>query len=176
MLAFTASAAIVPLSGSGWNDYIEILGQPGHKRELSWFDAVSEGYFRTMATPLLAGRDFNDHDTTSAPEVAIVNQQFAAKFLKGAMAQVKRTVQQVNPDLSLEFQVFKTQVRDSLLRERLMATLSGFFGSLAVVLTKSGCASRLAPAAPHPPLDPSRSRHPAPHRSVLRSRSPREIT
>ena len=43
-----------------------------------------------------------------------------------------------NAGVSLQFQVFRTQVRDSLLRERLMATLSGFFGFLAAALATVG--------------------------------------
>jgi ABC-type antimicrobial peptide transport system permease subunit len=43
-----------------------------------------------------------------------------------------------NPEISLEFRVFRAQLRNSLLRERLMATLSGFFGFLAVVLATIG--------------------------------------
>ena len=37
-----------------------------------------------------------------------------------------------------KFRVFKTTVREGLLRERLMATLSGFFGALAAVLAMIG--------------------------------------
>jgi ABC-type antimicrobial peptide transport system permease subunit len=36
-----------------------------------------------MGTPLLAGRDFNDHDTVGAPKVALVNQSFAKRFFAG---------------------------------------------------------------------------------------------
>ncbi len=54
------------------------------ERMIPWFDRVSAGYFRTMGTPLLAGRDFDDRDTPAAPEVAIVNQEFSRKFLGGA--------------------------------------------------------------------------------------------
>jgi len=202
-----AIAGIVQLSGDGWNDAIEILGQRSPKRLIPWFDNVSAGYFRTMGTPLIAGRDFDDRDTLSSSEVAIVNQEFAKEFLGGGnplgkqfrilvgpgepqhlyqivgvvknskyqslqdefkpivfvaqsqdkepgtginfivrsnaalgplMAEVKRTLLQVNPEISMQFQVFKTQVQDSLLRERLMATLSGFFGFLAVVLATVG--------------------------------------
>jgi putative ABC transport system permease protein len=202
-----ASANIVLISGSGWNDSIEILGQPTQARMVPWFDRVSAGYFRTMGTPLIAGRDFDDRDTPSAPEVAIVNQEFSRKFLGGAnpigksfrvlagpgepqhvyqivglvknskyqnlredfkplayvaesqnkepglglhfvlrstlplgslMKAVKKTVLDENSGISLQFQVFTTQVRESLLRERLMATLSGFFGFLAVALATVG--------------------------------------
>ncbi len=79
-----ATAGIVQLSGSGWNDFIEILGQNSHDNLIPWFDHVSAGYFQTMGTPLIAGRDFDDRDTPAAPEVAIVNQEFSNKFLAGA--------------------------------------------------------------------------------------------
>jgi putative ABC transport system permease protein len=42
------------------------------------------------------------------------------------------------PEAILDFRTLQTQIRDSLLRERLMATLSGFFGFLAVVLATIG--------------------------------------
>jgi len=46
-------------------------------------DIVSDGYFRTMQTPLLAGRDFSVADSTTSPQVMIVNQAFADKFFHG---------------------------------------------------------------------------------------------
>ena len=36
-----------------------------------------------MGTRLVAGREFDDRDTLSAPKVAIVNEVFAAKFFGG---------------------------------------------------------------------------------------------
>ena len=50
----------------------------------SFFNRVSPGYFRTMGTALVAGRDFDDRDTLSSPKVAIVNEVFARKFFGGA--------------------------------------------------------------------------------------------
>jgi len=44
---------------------------------------VSPGYFRTIGTPVLSGRDFDDHDTANSIKVAVVNQAFAEKFFKG---------------------------------------------------------------------------------------------
>jgi ABC-type antimicrobial peptide transport system permease subunit len=38
----------------------------------------------------------------------------------------------------ISYTVFKAQIREGLLRERLMATLSGFFGGLATVLAVIG--------------------------------------
>jgi putative ABC transport system permease protein len=51
---------------------------------------------------------------------------------------VEHAVAQVNPSIGIEFSVFKTQIRDSLQRERLMASLSGFFGFLAALLATVG--------------------------------------
>src|SRR5256886_17202784 len=58
-----ATSTHVPLDGSSWT-----LGI--HVRDLdTWskFTWVSPGYFQTMRVPLLAGRDFNDLDTPTAP-------------------------------------------------------------------------------------------------------------
>ncbi len=44
----------------------------------------------------------------------------------------------MNPAIGIQFSVFKTQIRDTLLRERLMASLSGFFGLLAGLLATIG--------------------------------------
>jgi predicted permease len=41
---------------------------------------VGPGYFATVKTPLVMGRDFSERDTQEAPLVAIVNQEFARKF------------------------------------------------------------------------------------------------
>ena len=49
-------------------------------RKLVYFNAASTGYFETMRTPLLAGRDFSDSDTPASPLVAIVNESFARTF------------------------------------------------------------------------------------------------
>ena len=45
--------------------------------------SVSEGYFETVGTPMIGGRDFNSHDTASSPKVAIVSQSMARKFFHG---------------------------------------------------------------------------------------------
>lgn len=54
----------------------------GQDRALTY--TVTPGYFRTMEMPLLAGRDFAGlTDTAHGPE-AIVNEEFAKRFLDGA--------------------------------------------------------------------------------------------
>jgi predicted permease len=44
---------------------------------------VTPGYFETVGTPLLQGRDFTERDNTDAPPVVIVNQEFARRFYGG---------------------------------------------------------------------------------------------
>jgi predicted permease len=77
-----AAASIVPVSGAGWNDRVLIDGQV--RKENVNFNMVSAGYFRTMATPMLAGRDFDARDTLTSPKVVVVTEQFARKFFNGA--------------------------------------------------------------------------------------------
>ena len=60
------------------------------------------------------------------------------------MSSVKRRLGEVNPQISVAFEVFKTAIQNGLLRERLMATLSGFFGLLALLLACVGLYGILA--------------------------------
>src|SRR5215467_5010283 len=82
-VAAAAASMRSPVNGNGSND--DIIGENGaDTKEASWLDYISPGYFQTMETPLLAGRDFNGNDTATSPKVAIVNQSFVKKFLTGA--------------------------------------------------------------------------------------------
>ncbi len=45
---------------------------------------IAPGYFATLKTPLLLGRDFTDRDDSVAPPVVIVNQEFARRFYGSA--------------------------------------------------------------------------------------------
>ncbi len=51
---------------------------------------------------------------------------------------LKSAIAEANPAIGVEFSVLKTEIRDSILQDRLMALLSGFFGVLAVVLATIG--------------------------------------
>jgi putative ABC transport system permease protein len=48
--------------------------------EGSW---VSDDFFRTVGTPLMAGRFFTEHDDDKAPAVAIINDEAARRFWPG---------------------------------------------------------------------------------------------
>jgi len=171
------------------------------------FNFVGPGYFESLRTPLLAGRDFNDQDTKNSLPVAIVNQTLVRKLFPGVNAigrhfrkdptakptpplieivgivkdskyermrevipstvflpatqvphdsdaqefvvrtsippsalipSVQKIVAEVNKDIPLEFHTLAEQVNDNLVLERLLATLSGFFGVLALLLAMIG--------------------------------------
>jgi predicted permease len=203
-----AQVNFTPVSGSGWNNSVGPDNTPaeGSGKE-SHFNRAGPGYFRTMGTPLLAGREFDDRDTLTSQPVAIVNEEFARKFFAGAnpvgrtfrleaaagkpeplyqivglvknmkyyqlreafiptgffpaaqnenpgagvlfvvrangpvgetMNRVKAAVAEVSPAIGVEFRVLSRQLEDSVLRDRLMATLSAGFGLLAALLATLG--------------------------------------
>jgi len=51
---------------------------------------------------------------------------------------IQRRMSASHPQVTMEFRVFQTQIEAGLVRERLMAALSGFFGALAVLLATIG--------------------------------------
>jgi ABC-type antimicrobial peptide transport system permease subunit len=51
---------------------------------------------------------------------------------------IRSAIAEVNGSISLEFRSFETQVRESLGRQRLLALLTAFFGSLALLLAMIG--------------------------------------
>jgi putative ABC transport system permease protein len=51
-------------------------------------NTVTPGYFSAMKIPLLAGVDFTGLDDVSAPAQAIVNEEFARRYLDGARPEV----------------------------------------------------------------------------------------
>jgi len=53
-------------------------------------------------------------------------------------ASINQGLREFNPGLDVNLQVFRSMVEESLLRERLMAKLSGSFGVLALVLASIG--------------------------------------
>ena len=76
-----AEAYTTPLGGSFSDTDIEI----DHKFVgNAYVNRVSPGYFATIGTRILSGRDFDARDTRGSTAVAIVTQSFSDGFLKGA--------------------------------------------------------------------------------------------
>jgi predicted permease len=202
-----AEATVVPVNGADWNNRMWMDGQDtGHGR-VAWRSMIGAGYFHTLKTPLIAGRELDAHDLSSFANVAVVNEKFARDFGGGAnvvgkrfrieatpyfpelayqivgvvknakyrdlredfrpvaftplteaalkrsggrflvlsntdssalVSSVRNTVAGINPNIQYWFHFLETWIQESLLRERLMATLAGLFGALAVLLTAVG--------------------------------------
>jgi predicted permease len=58
--------------------------------------------------------------------------------LSEVMAEVGPALNEVQPGIQFHFHDFRDQIRETLLRDRLMAALSGFFGLVAAVLATFG--------------------------------------
>ena len=85
-----------------------------------------------------------------APEVYVTTAQddqpdeYAGMLIRfnlptGTLTQeLKNALAEASPEIGTEFHVMQTNIQNSLLRERLMAMLSGFFGALATLLAMMG--------------------------------------
>jgi predicted permease len=200
-------ASNTPFSG---NDNSTVIAVPGYTpptepdAEATWM-MMSPGYFRTLGTRVLAGREFVDQDNRhSARPVAMVNEAFARKYFAGAdpvgkhfevvgrgrqyeivglvgdakfnsyreetpaimyfpiladttvqraawavldvptdhgsMASVvRREIAAIDPALEIfSVRSLREQVSASIVQERLVATLSSFFGAVALLLAIVG--------------------------------------
>ena len=75
-------SALSPVGGREIGINVAVGGytpQPGEETH-AFFSAVSPGYFATLGIPLLAGRDFDAHDTPDSPRVAIINRSMARHY------------------------------------------------------------------------------------------------
>jgi len=70
---------ITPLAGGGISHNIAVNGHP--ESHDIYFNSISRGYFQTMGTTLLLGREFTARDTVDAARVAVVNRAFARQYL-----------------------------------------------------------------------------------------------
>lgn len=79
------SAALVanlPLSGGSDSLGFHVTGKPDPE-DGYWnanFNVVSAGYFRTLGTPVRAGREFTKQDTPGSPGVIVINESAARSF------------------------------------------------------------------------------------------------
>jgi putative ABC transport system permease protein len=81
-------SVMMPVSNYVWNNELKVdsPNAPTGDASLAFFNFVSPGYFGTMRTPLLAGRNINDSDTKTAPLIAIVNETLAKRFFPNGEA------------------------------------------------------------------------------------------
>jgi putative ABC transport system permease protein len=202
-----ATTTVTPLSGVSWTQGVRAPGPSEERQGHSKFTYISPAYFKTMEIPILAGRDFNDFDTSTSRKVVLVNETFVRRFIAKAnpigalvrsvaepgypetlyevvgmvkdtkyaslreeptpiayvpatqrpahgpwagivirsssplpevIAEVRRKVSELSPEIEVRFTVFETQIREGLVSERVMAWLAGSFGTLAAALAMIG--------------------------------------
>jgi putative ABC transport system permease protein len=79
-------SSLTPISGDMWSSAITVEGytpQPNDNLRV-YFNSVAPDYFKTLGTPLLLGRDFDDRDAADAQHIAIINESVAREFFPGA--------------------------------------------------------------------------------------------
>jgi hypothetical protein len=91
-------ADITPVSGSFSNQVVHVVRYMAKSPEDSvvWINSISPGFFVTLETPFIAGRDFDAHDTLQAPLVAVVNESMANKSFGSPRDAVGKTFRQGN--------------------------------------------------------------------------------
>ncbi|MEQ1692147.1 MAG: FtsX-like permease family protein, partial [Gemmatimonas sp.] len=95
-----AIAVITPSSGMQWNNDLEFPDRPDlpEEQRLVNFNYLSPGWFETMGTRLIAGRDFDTRDRLGGTRVVIVNRKFAEKYFGGASPMGKQVRTVARPD------------------------------------------------------------------------------
>jgi predicted permease len=77
----------LPLEGAGFGMPFTIAGQPAFndpsQRPGAGFGMATPDYFQTFGIRLDKGRMFTDQDDASSVKVAVVNEEFAKRYLKG---------------------------------------------------------------------------------------------
>ena len=101
----TATGSMVPLlSGSNWGSNVTVQGfQAGPDTDTNAnFNEIGPDYFKTLAIPMLAGREFTISDSIGAPKVVVINEAFLKKFNLGRDAVGMRMKRGGGTDLDLE--------------------------------------------------------------------------
>ena len=84
-----AITSYMPLSLNYNSNSIFIEGQPaerGANAPTAMAAAIGPGYFDTMSTPILVGREFSEQDGAKTEQVAVVNETFVKRLLPSAQS------------------------------------------------------------------------------------------
>jgi predicted permease len=92
----------MPLYGAGFGMPFTIVGGPTYadpsQRPDTGFGMVTPDYFSTFGIRLVKGRELSDQDTATSVKVAVVNEDFVKKWLKGKdPLQTRIAVEQLIP-------------------------------------------------------------------------------
>ncbi len=98
------AATGMPLQGTNFGMPFTIAGKPvadPSARPGAGFQMVTPGFFQTFAIQMAKGRTFTDQDNASSVRVAIVNETFVNRYLKGVDPLTQRIlVEQLIPGVT----------------------------------------------------------------------------
>jgi len=153
----------LPLAGDQWGFPFHVQGRPVERpgeSPFATFRAVFPGYFRTMSIPVLNGRDINQGDNSSVPDVVVINDYMARRYWPGENAVGKRITfddPQNNPSWVTVVGVVKNTVRSNwvnpaeeeffvpyLQSKNYLQNPSGPFAYLTLVVRTTGDPASLA--------------------------------
>ncbi|HYP04729.1 MAG TPA: ABC transporter permease, partial [Bryobacteraceae bacterium] len=126
-VASVSASGLVPLGRNTWNEWIASDGYGGAPGPdaLLYMNAVSPGYFQTMGTRFIAGRDLNEFDGATSTPVMILNESAARRFF-GATTAIGRTVRIGNAANGVRFQVIGVVQDAKYERVQEKAPIAGF--------------------------------------------------
>jgi putative ABC transport system permease protein len=85
----------IPVNGTGFGMPFHIAGKPFANpadRPGAGFDMVTPDYFNTFGIRLVRGRHFDEHDIAGGERVAMVDESFVRRYLKGVDPLQQRVV------------------------------------------------------------------------------------
>lgn len=91
------AAAHLPLSNYSWTTSLrrsDVTVAPGDRAPSVGWRFIGWNYFQALNIPVLAGRPFAATDTTTKPQVGVVNETLAKRFFGSANDAIGRTVVQ----------------------------------------------------------------------------------
>ena len=98
---------------------------------------VKNSVYNDMHQPVLAVMYF-PRAQDDKPDTGLTFLVRSQVGITGVLNPLKQSIAGVSPEIDIEFKVLRTQIRESLVQDELMATLCGFFGALAVLLAGIG--------------------------------------
>jgi putative ABC transport system permease protein len=122
-----------PVGRTFWID--GVAGQPGPPIEV--VGIVRDAKYQSLREQIHPTVFF---PATQAPDLGLAGALELRTALRptALISAVQAAVASVSPAITLEFHTLAQQVSDSMVQERLLAWLSGFFGSLALLLAVIG--------------------------------------
>jgi hypothetical protein len=81
-VASATSSRVTSIGGGLWDRSVQVEGYTfrADENETVGFNAIAPKYSATLSTPMLLGREFDEHGTNVSKKVAVVNESFARSF------------------------------------------------------------------------------------------------